>query len=327
MEQFRANCWRLPNTTRRLPLYFPSVSSVKSGLAPDDYVNVLNQVVMGEQYLVSAFDLMRCSPDSQEGFVRGIRAAQSAGTVVLLDSGNYESFWKAPHQPWTAAEFHDALGLVRPMVAFGFDDQYPPSNYADHLRQLNAQYETDCRASAETAIIPIVHGDIEALVRQCPALARDQKLIAIAVPERSLGAGIFERARTVRALRAALDQTGQNVVLHLLGTGNPTSIALYTNEGADSFDGLEWCQTVVDHETGLLHHFSQGDFFRQQSRWGRSDISYIPRTLAHNLEFYRDWMSRLADALEVDGVKEFCRHNVTERVYVQWAAEFDWERT
>ena len=145
------------------------------------------------------------------------------------------------------------------------------------------------------------------------------------MPERVLGSGILERTKAVRSIREALDRIDRYVVLHLLGTGNPISLALYANAGADSFDGLEWCQTVVDHESALLHHFSQGDFFRLQTRWGSIDIAYLPRTLAHNLEFYWDWMARLGDALSEDAGSEFCRHNFPERIYVQCAAAFGWE--
>jgi hypothetical protein len=111
----------------------------------------------------------------------------------------------------------------------------------------------------------------------------------------------------------------------LLGTGNPISIALYSEAGADSFDGLEWCQTVVDHETGLLFHLSQSDFFRQQTAWGDSGISFHPRTLAHNLEFYADWMRRLRDAAYRDDVIGFCRLNFPQGVFRQCAAAFGWE--
>lgn len=325
MGLLRASSWRIGKAERRLPLYFPSVSSVKTSLATVDYVRVLNRIVGGDQYLVSAYDLMRSDPDTRATLVSELHAGQTAGTMVLMDSGNYESFWKVPQQPWTPEEFHEALRVVRPIVAFGFDYQAPPADRRDHLRQLNAQHEADCAVIGDTTIVPIVHGRPEALEHLCPALVRDQNIDAIAVPERSLGGGVFERAKAVGALRKALDQTGHYVVLHLLGTGNPISLALYANAGADSFDGLEWCQTIVDHETALLHHFSQGDFFRQQTKWGRADVSYITRTLAHNLAFYLDWMNRLADALALGDGETFCRHNVAERIYVQCAAEFGWE--
>ena len=316
--------WEIGLIKRALPLYFPSVSSVKTGRDPIEYVRVLNKLVGGTQYLVSAFDVMRCTQKTQDDLASEIGQAIASGTVVLMDSGNYESYWKAPHKRWMPTEFHDALRIVKPTIAFGFDDQEPPIDQKDHLRQLNAQHEADITASS-TTVIPIVHGSPDHLMLICPLLVRDQRLAAIAVPERVLGAGIFERKKAVRALREALDKTGEHVMLHLLGTGNPTSIALYANAGADSFDGLEWCQTVVDHETALLHHFSQGDFFKSQTKWGDSDVSYVPRTLAHNLTFYADWMKRLANAIAENDGTAFCRHNISRRIYVQCASEFNWE--
>jgi queuine/archaeosine tRNA-ribosyltransferase len=113
--------------------------------------------------------------------------------------------------------------------------------------------------------------------------------------------------------------------LHLLGTGNPTSIALYSWAGADSFDGLEWCQTAVDHDTGQLFHLSQSDFFRKQTAWGDEDISFHSRTLAHNLTFYADWMQRLRQAVYDDNVINFCRLNFSPRIFRQCAVAFKWE--
>lgn len=41
-----------------LPVYFPSISSVKTALRPEDYLQVLSSlVVLNGQFLVSAFDL------------------------------------------------------------------------------------------------------------------------------------------------------------------------------------------------------------------------------------------------------------------------------
>ena len=91
--------------------------------------------------------------------------------------------------------------------------------------------------------------------------------VLLAVPERALGDGIIARTLSVRRLRQALDKLGFYCPLHLLGTGNPLSIAVYAMAGADSFDGLEWCQTVVDHQTGKLFHFQQWDLFKDQTDW------------------------------------------------------------
>ena len=95
--------------------------------------------------------------------------------------------------------------------------------------------------------------------------------------------------------------------------------------GADSFDGLEWCQTVVDHDTALLYHLSQADFFAGQTRWADAGLSFHARTLAHNLEFYAAWMQRLRAAMANGKVVEFCRHNFPGHVFRQCALACGWE--
>ena len=101
--------------------------------------------------------------------------------------------------------------------------------------------------------------------------------------------------------------------LHLLGTGNPLSIIAYAMAGADSFDGLEWCQTVVDHETGKLFHFQQWDLFCHQTEWGQNNaLPYIQSVLMHNLDFYARFMADLHDAVRDDGAIEFLRQFATE---------------
>jgi len=122
-------------------------------------------------------------------------------------------------------------------------------------------------------------------------VAKNTDPIMIAVPERLLGDGIIERAKTVLQIRKKLNETDCYYPLHLLGTGNPLSILLYSMCGADSFDGLEWSQTTVDHNTGLLYHFQQRELFGEQSPFCTlNGFPYHQATFGHNLLFYRTWM-------------------------------------
>jgi hypothetical protein len=69
--------------------------------------------------------------------------------------------------------------------------------------------------------------------------------------------------------------------------------------GADSFDGLEWCRTVVDYPTGFLFHFQQFECFtphlnRVKDNSARyilenSAASYTSRALSYNVDFFKDW--------------------------------------
>jgi queuine/archaeosine tRNA-ribosyltransferase len=146
----------------------------------------------------------------------------------------------------------------------------------------------------------------------------------IAVAERRLGDGILQRFDTVNAIRGNLNSLGRYVALHLLGTGNPISIATYTAAGADSFDGLEWCQTVVDHDSGLLYHLSQAEFFATQTAWADAGLSFQARTLAHNLEFFAGWMNRLREAVHQGRISEFCRLHFPSKVYSHVAQRAGW---
>ena len=294
-----------------LPVYFPSISSIKTAMLPLEYLKFLASAsCINNKLLVSAFDLAKINDKSEVNKI--LKKACDSGVTVLFDSGNYESFWMGAQKEWTQKKFHDVLGCYECHLAFGFDEQDPPQDLNEHLDLIVKNYEADVAATS-AIIIPIVHGSRSDIPRLCSSVVNSTHCQAIAVPERKLGDGLLQRAETVRDIRQALSEGGHDVALHLLGTGNPISMAVYAVMGADSFDGLEWCQTVVDHDTGLLYHLSQADFFAEQTKWGATDLSFHARTLAHNLEFYTEWMGRLRRGFAQDNVRDFLKFNIPQR--------------
>ena len=307
-----------------LPLYFPSISSVKTALRPMDYLKILGSFVgLNSQFLISAYDL--AAVDNPEETKQFIKAIQGAGSVILMDSGNYESFWKNDQSNWKQPVFQKMLHTFPYDLAFCFDEQSPPSSVYEHIELVIARYNKDQSEAGDRMIIPIIHGSVDKLPMLCTAVAEVTNVSMLAVPERKLGDGVIERARSLARIRFELNKLGRYVILHLLGTGNPISIAIYSAMGADSFDGLEWCQTVVDHDTTLLYHLSQSDFFAAQTQWGDISLSFHARTLAHNLEFYIGWMQRLNKAREDNNIVDFCRFNFPERIFTQCVTAFAWE--
>lgn len=327
MSVVRPRSMKIGEKVLELPVYFPSVSSIKTALPLLDYVRSLDALGnINSQFLVSAYDYIRASGAEQEELRRLLAHSKEVGTTILMDSGNYESYWNRRRDTWLQTDFHRAIRELACPLTFGFDEQEPPVDFKSHVRVILERQEQDQAAAGSTTIIPIIHGKPETLPALCAAVAKATSILMIAVPERGLGNGIFQRASTVKAIRQALDAHGRYVGFHLLGTGNPISLALYSMAGADSFDGLEWCQTVVDHETALLFHFSQADFFSRQTKWGdNEDLAFHAKALAHNLEFYTDWMKRLRQALHAgDGVK-FCKANFPNRIFSHCATTMAWE--
>lgn len=306
-----------------LPVYFPSVSTVKTILPPMDYLQFLSSFTgLNGQFLVSAFDLSNINdPLSAKSL---LATARQSGAIVLMDSGNYESFWKNKQASWKQADFHKTLEDFPCDLAFSFDEQSPPSDHDEHVALVAARWRADSKAAGQSQVIPILHADAIQLPALCTSVASETGIIMIAVAERKLGDGILERARTVRAIRTELNKLGRYVALHLLGTGNPISISIYTAMGADSFDGLEWCQTVVDHDTGLLYHLSQSDFFAGQTTWGDANLSFHARALAHNLDFFEHWMRQLRSAVKQDRISDFCRLNLPALVFRHCSKATEW---
>lgn len=303
------------NTSLSVPIYFPSISSVKTAMFPQDYLKLLSYLGdINQQFLVSAFDLHNMK-NVQEA-LDSLNRAKKAGIITLMDSGNYESFWKNKKNNWKQSDFHKILTEFPCDLAFSFDEQDPPNDFNKHIDLIVKGWETDQNAAKDTKIIPIIHATPEELPQLCFSIVQKTGVIMLAVPERRLGNGILERAQTIRKIKESLSELDRYVALHLLGTGNPISITLYTIMGADSFDGLEWCQTVVDHETGLLYHFSQADFFAKQTMWpDNNELSFQARTLIHNLEFFSDWIRRLREAKNSEKLLEFCRSNLNSRTF------------
>jgi len=324
MELIRQSVLKIGKRELSLPSFFPSISSVKTILKPLDYLQVLETFVgLNNQFLISAFDI--ASDKNIEEMIKITNSMQEAGCIILMDSGNYESYWKESQSHWRQHDYQRILSSFPYDIAFCFDEQKPPSDIDEHIKLILSHFNKDQAISKECVLVPIIHGSTCDLPSLCVAIGKKTQATILAVPERNLGEGIIERARSLEKIRRELNKFDCYISLHLLGTGNPISIAIYAAMGADSFDGLEWCQTVVDHNTALLYHLSQSDFFMTQTSWGSIDLSFQARTLAHNLEFYSDWMKSLHNALLNNSIIDFCRLNFPTQIFEKCATAFKWE--
>ncbi len=294
-----------------LPCFFPSVSSVKTNLMPVDYVELLDGAAH-PLFLASAYDFARCVNDQRMRMESALMRSAERGAVILMDSGNYERYWKDDPN-WSPEHFHRIANTSQYHLCFCHDKQDPTGDAKGIAAEVVFSVLRDQKHATGT-VVPIVHGDAALLPEAAQLVAEQLFPVMLAVPERILGEGIFERMQTVRRIRDSLNSVGTYIPLHLLGTGNPLSINCYAIAGADSFDGLEWCQTVVDHDTGRLSHFQHWDLFRHQTEWGNdSPLPYIQSVLMHNLEFYEPFMAGLRDAIHGDRANAFLRSYASEQ--------------
>jgi|GEM_PF-367193 len=290
-----------------IPCFFPSISgAAKSNFSPLAHLEVLVKL-KHPCFLASVYDFVKVSKNEKISRSDRLKMqslidqASKNGQVIMLDSGLYERKW-LHDSTWSRRSFHSALEGINGHLGFFFDNVKikPTSSLRESTVAITSQVKSDRRLADLEALFPIVHprktGAPDSLPELCKSVALDLDCDVVAVAERELGSGILEGVRTMLSIRRALNETGRYRIIHLLGTGNPLSILIYAACGADSFDGLDWCQTVVDYNDKRLYHNQQIDFFRDQSAYAEAiGLGHPTRMLGHNLLFYRDWMRRIQD--------------------------------
>jgi len=285
------------------PCFFPSISSLRTQLKPIGYLQILRASTY-PWFLISAYDIYN-SEDDERRKLGNLLKETLTRKKVLLDCGYYESSWKDDKE-WTEDKFWEIVKSFEFSYAFTFDkfdkkEEVVATSEDKIIKEVVYRWKKDSDATMKGNIIPIVHSESEKFPEILQEIAQTINPVMIAVPERELGEGIIATSKTIIKIREALNQTGAYYPLHLLGTGNPLSILLYTICGADSFDGLEWCQMVVNYDSGLINHLQHYDFFDVQSEWGSiHGYSRDLSALMHNLSFYLDWMERTREAMAKD---------------------------
>lgn len=300
-----------------LPTFFASVSSVKYDRPIADTLALLIQAEY-PALLISAYDYA-VAPRKEQGRIRKLAAeAHERGLILLVDSGRYESFWLRD-ESWARDAFVAAVRDLHPPLAFSFDAPLSSDDPAEIARDVAARTTGDQTDLPGTTVLPIIHGTPSSLPAATAEVAATLAPLAVAMPERELGDGILQRADTLKRVMGSLAKQHIAVPVHLLGTGDPLSILIYAALGAGSFDGLEWCHTVVNFEDATLHHLQHFDLFAGQSGL-KTDGPFLESAQAHNLIFLIDWMRRIREA-SADELKEMIQKYVPEPGRQQIASE------
>ena len=299
-------------TVLPLPCFFPSVSSVvKTNMVISEYIQLLSSS-MQPHFLVSAYDIANCDSRDQGHINSALDKSKEQGAIILMDSGNYEKFWKKD-KTWKAEDFHEIAKSWENDLCFCYDNHNPPGSAETIAEDVIWRVLRD-QKQAQGIICPIIHGRTRFLPESAKKTAEQLCPLLLAVPERELGDGIIERIQTIKRIRKSLNELGTYYPLHLLGTGDPVSIIAYSMAGADSFDGLEWCHRVIDYETCNQADFQHWDLFQHQTNQKLPvNFPYRYSVLMHNLNFYKRFMKELHNSVKNEDTITFLRRYTTER--------------
>src|SRR5687767_2117855 len=106
----RVNSLQLARGILPTPVFFASVSSVKANQSPAALIALLSSLGT-PLLLVSAYDIARASEAERSTMIEDLTKARRAGAFVIIDSGNYESYWHRDTS-WNVVEFHAILPHV-----------------------------------------------------------------------------------------------------------------------------------------------------------------------------------------------------------------------
>lgn len=322
----------------KLPNFIFSLSSHETQVSPKDGVELF-KFLEPDACLISAYDVYHYIKDKnrkksdKERFLDSIGKIQKSSSVLILDSGNYEAYRKNNRysidnkRGWKNEHFLEVFRMITPDIAFSYDELEPYGEIDDIANNIIENYYKNKEAIGEDTILcPIIHlpdnttnvsaNKANNELMKCASqlavkISSELKPIMIAIPERELGSGIKERAKTVQHIREALNGLSRYYPLHLLGTGNPITMVAMAAAGADSFDGLEWCRTVADYDSGCLFHFQHFDLFKKlyinklYSQLNRviiknPDASYITQVAVYNIDFFNHWVKIMQNMIETN---------------------------
>lgn len=293
--------------TLKTPFFFPAISTTKTDLPGLEYLSLVRQVGY-PGFLISAYDIHQTKGKEMKSLLNVLAKCAESRTTILLDSGNYEAYWYRD-KTWELDRLGSVLKQISVDLCFSFDVFWNGSKKVEkHIKDTVTSVARTAAMQKTGLTIPIIHSSVNELPKILKKIMNIMDPEIIALPERELGSSILERCQTIVTVRKILDKTKEGVPIHLLGTGNPLSILMYTLCGADLYDALEWCTTVIDPKTGLLLDFSQRDLIKCDcSACKMKGVPYEFQTMAHNLIFYRDFLDDIRRALKERKVGQILR--------------------
>lgn len=278
------------------PFFFPSISSIRTNRTVNEYFNILIKSSY-PGFLISAYDIYHS--DDRDSLIKNVLGITNRGIFTLLDSGNYEAFWNKDTE-WDIKKLESVLNDITVDLCFSFDVYRRDDKDIDaHVNETIENSLITTSMMSYGTVVPLIHSepkDFGEIVRKVVESIYPE---IIGITERDLGSSLLERAKTLKIIRDELSKIDVGIPIHLLGTGNPISLLVYTLCGADIFDGLEWCKCVANPATGHLHHFTHKELVDCNCEACNSkDDSYEFQTICHNLIFYRSFMGEIRQAIE-----------------------------
>lgn len=283
----------------KTPFFVPAISSLsKTNWTIFEHLDLLKKVRY-PGFLISAYDIDRLQDKEEKVLLENLSKFIEKRTLIFLDNGNYEAYWYADNK-WILKNLERVLEKFSPDFCFSFDVFWDETKNAEkYIKETITSIAKTAGMQKTGETIALIHSNPKLFPKVVRKIVDYINPEVIAIPERELGHGIFERSQTIKAVRDELNKTERPIAIHVLGTGHPISILIYTLCGADIYDAYTWYTGCINPETGHFFHFSQRELVECRCEACQlENIPYSFQTMTHNLIFYLDFLDKIREAMK-----------------------------
>lgn len=297
----RSNKITIPNGgTVQTPLLVPSFSSKGFGVDAEGRSEISTIFEVASEYiadtmLISAYDLYyEHLPSVGDSVVT---------ELTFLDSGGYEVSNQqdmsavyvqsiSPHE-WTPGLYEKVLSSWPdhvPAVFVSFDRPDRRVSLAQQVAEARKLF--NCYPGHLTSLLIKPETEDQRFVQHRNVIAHADTLRDfdfIGLTEKELGNSVLQRMERIALIRQAFDDVENDTPIHIFGSFDPLTSALYFLSGAEVFDGLSW----------LRYGFADGVACYQQN-YAIKNIGIRERdelvramTIRNNLSFTRRLESQM----------------------------------
>lgn len=230
------------------PTYFPSISSAATRIQLDSII----QFCISKNYprlLISAYDLYEAG-SGRKALIIALKNYKK-NNFLFVDSGTFESYWLK--KKWTYDKYSKMIKECQGDFYASFDEIPNPEEKTQSIvSKVNKHAKKSTNISKENNCFTVVHGNTQSqLLQVVENMSKNnpEYLSMIAIPEKDCGKTLQNKITTVQKIRKIISKKNPTNMLHILGCGNPLSIAMFVFVGADSFDSTDWSRWIINPKT------------------------------------------------------------------------------
>ena len=298
------------------PTYFPAISSAATRIQLESLI----QLCTSKNYprlLVSAYDL-HYSQNRKKSIISNLKNYMK-NNFLFVDSGTFESYWLNDNT-WNYNKYNKIIKELSGDFYTSFDEiPRPDDTFTKILEKVNNYAKKSKNISKSRFCATVIHGNTSSqLIKVVEDLSKNnnKNLSMLAIPERDCGKTIQEKIITIQKIRRIISKDNPTNILHILGCGNPLSIAMFSFAGADSFDSIDWSRWTINPKTLQFMDLNHIDLINCPCDFcKRKNLDSITKALLHNLLFYQKFIDEIQTTILNDKDLGFLKKYVDRKTF------------